>query len=104
MQNEPSLQQKIARGITVGLLIALTGWIALLIKASVAMRTSVGDQTYDIVVGPLSLTTISRYASSHGHTAVISPHTGLMWFVLVCMAIGGLLAVGIHLRTNLVAK
>jgi hypothetical protein len=100
MPTESTLQQKVARGITAGLLIGIIVWIALLVRASMIVRASPDSITYDITLGPISLTTIAKHVTDHDYTAAISPKLGLLWLELGCLAAGGLVEIVLYRRTS----
>lgn len=100
MPTESTMQQKVARGITAGLLIGIIIWIILLVRASMIVRASPGSITYEVTLGRISLTTLTKHVADHSYTATISPRLGLLWWGLGCLAIGGLLGWIAYARTN----
>ena len=101
MQNKPSAQQKAAQGAFIGLLISIGIWIGLVWRASLVVRAATADMDYDVAIGPLVLSTVSRHISGSGYIASISIQSGLVVFGLICLVAGGVIGgIAYHIRAG----
>lgn len=92
MASERSVQQKITLGIGLGLLAGSALWlISLLLVAS--HINSESTTLFTLKFGPFALTTLSKSEVAGGGTiATISLHSGLLWLLLVCASLGGVIS------------
>jgi hypothetical protein len=91
MAPERSVQQKIALGIGLGLSFGAMLWLVSLILAAGHINSE-SKIVFELRFGPFWLTTLSRNEiASGGAIASVSLHSGLLWLLLSCAGLGGVI-------------
>jgi hypothetical protein len=83
--NGNSTKDTIAKKGLLGLFVGLGIWTTLLLQASIVLRNE-KTATYNITCGPFNMNTITRHESADGISAAINFHSGLLYFLLLCVA------------------
>jgi hypothetical protein len=96
--NRSILQQQLAQKVGLSLMIGCFSWVALFIRGAFILRDHIGSASYDVVAGPLVLNNISRQETKDGFTASFSFESGLLWYLLVWLLLGVLLAIIFSLK------
>jgi hypothetical protein len=89
MSPRTTLQKQLIQKTSLGLLAGLTAWIGLLMYGSAQLRGLVDAPSgYSVAVGPFVLNILRKQETGQGFNATISFESGLLWFLIICAAIG----------------
>jgi len=92
MAEKTPLQRLCSRSISYSLLIGAFIWLGLLLRGARFLHSQTHDAIYHVQLGPLLLTTISTKKAAGGMTAAFAFNSGMLWFAIGCVAIGGSIA------------
>src|SRR5688500_8948028 len=73
----------------VSLLIGSITWILLLMQGAASLREYAESASHEVRVGPLLLSRIAKQKAEDGFTASFSFESGLLWYLVGLIAIGG---------------
>ena len=89
MLQQSSFRRAVLQMSSLGLFAGLVTWILLLVHGAQKMSADSAAHEYLVRFGPVSLTHITKKPISGGFVAGLSLETGLAWYIICWMIVGG---------------